>query len=303
MARKKRTQHVQPTAARPNLPVPLLAVLGCFVLSRILAYAASIRFDSYRGIQLMHFIPEELLRSSLLSSVIHLHNQPPLFNLYLGVVYKLFPGNETTVFHAVLLLMGAALAVTMYLLMNRLGVTSWVSAALTCLFIVSPAVVLYENLLYYTFPVTVMLCLSAFFLFRFMEGGRFLDGVMFFSLLAAIVLTRSLFHVAWFAAWLSIVIVLGKGRWKKTVLVAAIPFAAALFPFAKNAVLFGGFSSSSWLGMSLSKISTMKLSEDERIDCISKGELSELSLLPPFKPVWYYKQYTRIPAFQKTGVP
>jgi len=303
MARKKRTHNAQPRATRPNLPVPLMAVLGCFIVSRLLAYAASIRFDSYRGIQLMHFIPEELLRTRLLSSVFHLHNQPPLFNIYLGIVYKLFPGSETTVFHAVHFLMGAALAVTMYLLMTRLGVSGRVSAVLTCLFTVSPAAVLFENLLYYTFPVAVMLCLSAFFLHRFMDGGRILDGAVFFSLLAAIVLTRSMFHLAWFAAWLCIVVMLRRSRWKKTVLVAVIPFAAALFPFAKNAVLFGGFSSSSWLGMSLAKITTMKLSEDERIDRIGDGELSELSLLPPFKPVWYYKQYTRIPAFQETGVP
>ncbi len=305
MARRRRKKNARDTQEKretPRISLPFAAVVACFIVSRIAAGLAGVRFDSYRGVQLMHFIPEDLLRTELLKSVFHLHNQPPLFNLYLGVVYKLFGGNEIFVFHTVHLLLGLAACLAVYLLAVRLGASKPVAAAVACVFTVSPAAILFENLLYYTFPVTVMLVLSAILLHRFLDTGRMREGVLFFTVLALIVLTRSMFHIAWFVLWFAVVAVIRRDLLRTAALAAVIPFLLAVAPFIKNAWMFGEFATSSWLGMSLSKITTMKVPEDVRIGHVENGDISELALLPPFKPVWFYRQHTIIPEFEPTGV-
>ncbi len=301
--KKKSTSGERPRPGKPALNFPLLCVVAAFAVSRILYWLAGVRFDTYANVHLMHFIPADLLRSRLWETVFHLHDQPPLFNLFLGAVYSLFPGFAPQAFHAVFLALGLALAVSMHCVMTRLGVSPRFSAALTILFTISPACVLFENLLMYSYPVTALIGGAALFLLRFLEKGRFRDAAIFFSLLASVALMRSMYHLLWFLLFPALLIVFRRRQWKPVLLAAALPFLAVFFLYAKNLYLFGSFNGSSWMGMSLSKLTSMRLSEDERIDLIRQGKLSELSLLPPFKALWFYSQYSDIPKFRKTGVP
>ncbi len=273
-----------------------------FFITRIGCWLAGVRFDAYVNVHLMHFVPSALLREHLWASVIHLHNQPPLFNLFLGIVYTLFPGSSSVVFHTIYLVLGLTLTLSLYSIMTRLGVMKKLAAALTVLFIASPACILYENLLLYCYPVTVMLCLGVLFLVRFLEKGCTLDLLCFFCLTAAVVLTRSMYHLVWFAAFPVLLIVFRRNEWKRILAAALIPFMAVFLLYAKNLYLFGGFNGSSWMGMSLSKLATMRVPEKDRIELMRRGKLSELSLIPPFKALWQYGEYGDIPEFKATGV-
>ena len=99
------------------------AVLGLFIVfavSRVLYGLAGVRFDTavpLRGY--MHFIDVRLLQHDLWNSLWHFHAQPPLFNLFLGMVLHL-PGGHGAWFHVCFVTMGAALTVTMFLLMREL---------------------------------------------------------------------------------------------------------------------------------------------------------------------------------------
>ena len=281
----------------------ILFVAGVFAVSRVLYALAGIRFYSWSETHLMHFISPDLLRTDLLRSVFSLHNQPPFFNLFMGTVLKLVPGSGDSAFHAVYLFLGLTLAVSLYLLMRRLGVSGGVSAALTALFIASPSCILFENALLYTFFVAVFLTLAALFLHRWLENGGARDGAAFFVLLGLVVLTRSFFHAAWYAACVVLAFLYRRSGWKRTVLLAGIPFLVVFALYAKNLALFGTFGSSTWMGMSLSKMTTFKLPEEERLAMVKRGELSELSLLPPFKAIWFYNRYVHIPRYVKTGIP
>lgn len=273
-----------------------------FFITRIGCWLAGVRFDAYVNVHLMHFVPSALLREHLWASVIHLHNQPPLFNLFLGIVYTLFPGSSSVVFHTIYLVLGLTLTLSLYSVMTRLGVMKKLAAALTVLFIASPACILYENLLLYCYPVTVMLCLGVLFLVRFLEKGCTLDLLCFFCLTAAVVLTRSMYHLVWFAVFPVLLIVFRRNEWKRILAAALIPFMAVFLLYAKNLYLFGGFNGSSWMGMSLSKLTTMRVPEKDRIELMRRGKLSELSLIPPFKALWQYGEYGDIPEFKATGV-
>ena len=282
---------------------PFIISIILFILSRGLYYAGGIRFDAFEGEHLLHFISPELLKNNLFQSVLYLHIQPPLFNVFIGLIYKLFPHNTLPAFHFIYFLTGLTLTFSLYLIMTRLGISTRLSALITIVFMVSPACLLFENLLLYTYPVAMFLCLAALFLHRFLHSSRVIDGILFFTFLSLIVLTRSFFHYFWFILIAVALLFFLRKKWKHIVLLSCIPLLAVTIAYGKNAYLFGNFSSSSWLGMSLSKLTTFKLSENERISLIKEGKLSELSLLAPFKSLWYYRQYIDTPAFQKTSIP
>jgi 4-amino-4-deoxy-L-arabinose transferase-like glycosyltransferase len=144
------------------------------------------------------FIDPNLLMNKLFQSIYYLHIQPPLFNLFLGIVLKLFPNNYTLAFNLIYLICGLILAISFFSIATRLGMSNKLGAILAVLFIISPSCVLFENLLYYTYPCATLLCLSALFLHKFLDTSKLRYGGIFLILLSIIVLTRSLFHIIWF---------------------------------------------------------------------------------------------------------
>ncbi len=94
-----------------------------------------------------------------------------------------------------------------------------------------------------------------------------------------------------------------KKRRNQTLLVSALPILLVFALYMKNLYLFGNFGSSSRLGMSISKLTTMQLSVQKRIELIQSGKLTELALMPPFKALWFYGRFGDVPKFKPTGVP
>ncbi len=248
----------------------------------------------------MHFIDLPLMKTNLLQSIYYLHGQPPLYNLFVGLVVNLFPEHYGLALHVVYLVLGLSLAVGLVILMLGLGVSPALSVLLAGLFVASPATVLYENWLFYTYPVTVLLVLATVFLHRFLAKGQVWHGLGFFSLLAAIVLIRSLFHLAWFllVAWL--LVLLQPGRRKQVVCAVAAPLMIVLFVYVKNLALFGQFTTSTWLGASLSKL-TLAMPLAERQTLVHEGKLSRFALMHPFGSVRSFRPY--IPDQPVTGIP
>jgi len=76
----------------------------------------------------------------------------------------------------------------MYALLVRLKIAPPSAPPITILFIARPICVLYENWLFYTYPVTLLLCASALFP-PVLVASSFADALTFFSLLALTVLT------------------------------------------------------------------------------------------------------------------
>ena len=116
-----------------------------------------------------------------------------------------FPRIYASIFHAFFLLGGFLLTFAVYSLGNRLGFPKHLSIILSAWFAISPASVVFENYYFYTYPTTILLTLSAVFLFRFLEKKRAVDGLLFSLLLAANALTWSLFHLVWLAGCFGIV--------------------------------------------------------------------------------------------------
>lgn len=254
-----------------------------FLASRLAAFSLGVRFDDTSLGKIQHYLDPELLRSDLLASVLRLHSQPPLYNLFLGGILAALPDCSRIAFAATSMLAGLVLALVMARLAVRLGASARIALFSTTAFAIGPASLLYENYLFYSLPTAMLLAVAALFLHRYAQNGRVADGFAFFSALTAVVLTRSLFLPVWLAFGLGVALV-PPGRRRRTMLVSALPILLALSLFAKNAALFGLLGSSSWYGMSAARMTVFRIPKADRLSLVAEGRLSEISRIRPFSP-------------------
>jgi hypothetical protein len=280
---------------------PLLAIVAAFVISRVGYYAAGLRFDASSLPWFWQYIDPALLRANLGQSLWHLHSQPPAFNVFLGIFVDLFSGHETTVFAACYLLLGLSFAIVMFLLIKGLGMRDTPSALLTALYVASPACVLYENWLFYTYPLTVLLLLAALFWQRFARRGRFMDALLLFACAALLALTWSLFHLVWMLGLVLALVLLRRRDWRKALAAAAVPLLVVVLWYGKNLVQVGEFTGSTWFGMNFSKMTNSMLTVAERRALYDNGTISAVSLVPPFSDPDKY--YGVVPKPRPTGIP
>jgi hypothetical protein len=274
-----------------------LWLAAAFALSRWLYFALGVRFNDYPLRVYWQFLAPRLLRARLLESVFYLHSQPPLYNLFLGVVLKLWGERAPAAFQLIQMLCGLGVLLGSFRLLERLGVRRPLAAILPLWLVTSPAFVAYENWLFYSLPLAFLLVVSALVLSWFLKSGNFGAGLAFFGCLSAIGASRSLFHLAWFAT-LAIGLAALRPMLRRTILqTAAIPLLLLLSLYVKNQLVFGKFTLSTWVGMNLARLSVEELDPDTRAAQIAAGTLSEVSRVPAFGRAWQYPSgYFEVPA-------
>ena len=281
--------------------IPLLSALALFIISRIMYSEAGIQFqgDTYLGH--WHFIDVKLLYTDLARNVYYLHSQPPLLNLFTGMVLQIFPATHDKVFNLIYYLAGLIFTTGLYFLGNSIGLRPWISAALSGLFIISPSAILYENWLSYSFMLATTMTLAGLFLYEFTRTKKTFFGFLFFLMLAVLALTWSLFHITWLYTFTLVLFFLLRRDFKKVLTAALIPVLLVTSWYTKNLILYHEFTASSWAGMNLANITTFRLSEKERRTLQRSGELSKLATIFPFRnPVAYLKLFPNTPL---TGIP
>jgi hypothetical protein len=216
----------------------LAAVILIGVVARLWYYSHGVHFSAAPLGFYMQFLDPELLRHDLARSLFYLRDQPPLFNAFLGVILKLFPNRYAVAFGAIYLVSGLLFGLILYQLMVRLRVAPWWAAVVTILFVDGPIAILYENWLFYTFPLAVLLCASALFLHRFLESHRFLDASIFFWLLATVVLARGIFHPLWLLLVALGLILFERGHRRQVALAALGPLLIVAALLVKQALVF-----------------------------------------------------------------
>jgi hypothetical protein len=253
-----------------------------FVASRLACWSAGVRFDAGPVNTYFQYLDPRLLREDLARSLLYLHSQPPLFNLFLGGLLKICPNQLAAAGAVVFLAFGVALYLGAFLLMERLAVPRLLNTALVLWLMLNPAALLYENWLFYDYPLAGLLALAALLLHGFVARPGLARGCCFFAALAGLALTRSLFHPAWLVLWAALLIYALRSSRRAVCVAAAIPLALVCAWYGKNAVLFGAFTGSTWAGMNLARISTFQEAEIEREVLAADGFLSKLALVPPF---------------------
>ena len=242
-----------------------------------------------------------LLRTHLTQSIFYLHSQPPLLNLFLGMVLKLTPdpSHVPYVLQSFYRLMGFSLMLMMFQLMLDLGAPEGIAVALTLLFEFNPGTLMLENLCYTACPSQLLFCGSAFGLYRFLERGKPWIGLAFLTCAALPIFLNSSFQPLWFICVAGFCYYTVSKRFREMLPAMAMIAGLIAILVIKNATVFGIYTTSSWFGMNLARV-TMPLiwSENIRHEVLA-GELSGFALIQPFEPLDKYPMEKSPP----TGIP
>ena len=293
----------------------LLMAIGIFVVSRCIYYWMGVRFDATPLWFYWQMIDPALLRDALWQSLLYLRTQPPGLNLFIGVTMHLFPQHTVAAFHATYLGLGLILTICLFLLLDGLRVSRPVALVITVVCVVSPVTVLYENWLFYEYPIAVLFAVSALFLHRYTSSGRRVDGLVLFSSLALLGWFRVFYHILWFCLTAVLIVyalperrrhpgeVRLPIRRRRTVLCAAGPGVLLLLIYVKSLVLFGLWVPGSDVqgGINLAAITSGGLPPDVLTGMVSSGAISPLvQSADRLEPTYFVAV---VPMPPKTGIP
>ena len=161
-------------------PLAVGTLAAVFLASRLMYFLGGVRFDGDLLRSSWALLDPHLLESDLFRSIMYLHIQPPLFNLFVALVLKAAPANSMAIFRILNIGVGMLLAFSLYETMCRLHVPFWFSITLTIAFVVSPATILFENILFYTYPLALALVVSTLLLEGFLRTNRLVFAWLFF---------------------------------------------------------------------------------------------------------------------------
>ena len=280
---------------------------GLFIVFHALVNSLGLRFDMAPLGMFAHYADQVLLRTRLIESVFYLHVQPPLYNLALGVILKLFPGHAAPVFHALFLINGLALYLLVTLLQTRLGVRKSVALLTSTLFVLSPTFLVFEHVLIYTLQCATLLVIAALLLEIYVRTRRAVYGWGFFISLFLLCGIRSMYHLAYYVLMACAVAAVMRGNRRQVLWMALIPGVILFSFYAKNYVLFDKFSVFSFLGKSPWIKTVGNLPWEERVRLANEGKISKVSLVERFYAIEYYPPeirniagYENIPVLRQT---
>lgn len=263
---------------------------GVFLLERFFLAAIGVRFNVESLSWYWQILDPVVLKEHLVQSLFFLHAQPPAFNLVLGLALKLGPTTGLVVLHGLFLCLGMTLAMALFVGLLDLGWAPRTAVLAVAVCALSPGWIVYENWLFYDFPVLVLLAVAFVALLRFGREGRVRYLSVFVVTLTALTLTRSLFHLGWLIGSVWIILALrSRCTLRQWCCVLALPLLLTGGWYAKNQCVFGFFGSSSWLGLSLAKTATARLDPAERAAMVTKGMLSSYALIKPYSPLEDYE--------------
>ena len=288
-------------AARPRSLDTILAcglvTVAAFIATRIVFYLLGVRFVSKTIGFAMQYLDPQLLQNDLLQSLFYQHTQPPLFNFLLGIVLKL-SANPSVSYALLFQTIGLLALLALYGLLTAVRLSPFVALIISIVFMLNPTVILYENLLYYTYIEGSLILIAAFSLMQWCKGWQSRWAVVFWILLGSLGCIRSLFHPFFFVGLSGILsfYFFIKSCQPKVALFFCFSSLLAIAPLGficvKNYTVFGFWGISSWDGMSL-WTKTCGYGPDELEQLHRRGVISNLGLhaeLEPFRPLDQYPE-------------
>lgn len=227
-------------------------------------YAGGVRMeDGHAWDWFWQTIPLADLRADLLGEIWDLHAQPPLLNLWGGLLDRLIAGDMRGPLQLSWILVGGLAAAASFRLLRILTGSPVFSLVAGGLLALSPGLFIYEAYPLYTLPAAALVLFAVAGLARWREVGydRWLLG--FLGALVALTLLRSAFHLIVPAAGLCAAILLARGRRRRLALLGLLVLLPAVGWYAKNMAQFGFFGASSWAGQGLWRIAASGRHKEE----------------------------------------
>lgn len=255
-----------------------LRLTAIFAVVHALYHLAGVRFIDTTLIEVMHFIDVELLKTRLFESLFYLHIQPPLFNLFAGLVLKITP-DSPCLFQAVFLACGLTLYLNLFSLQVKFGVNEGLAACLATVFMASPSFILWEHFLLYTLPIATLLSVAALCLLNYIESRRTRPLLGFFVAIFVLCGIASMFHIGFFLLLFGALLSFGRSYRRQILAVGLVPLVVLFGIYFKNYLLFGEFNVCSFAEKNLWIMTAGNMPWAEKTKLVEEGKLSRLSLI------------------------
>jgi hypothetical protein len=270
-----------------------LIIFALYIASRLLAGLFGVHLEYDALYKYWQYLDEETLRHNLLNGVWYDHAQPPFFNLLVGWVLKLSGGYAPYAFTLLFKLITLANTFLLYAILKRLTNHAKIPLWIALFYMLSPAAIVYENELFYTGFVSLLFLVCTWFIVSLSDHIGWKQATGIFLPLFLISMTRSFYHLAWLAV-ISLIILWScrkKAGINKLVLMSLLSLLLTAGWYAKNYMIFGQFSSSSWIGMNLSRnvFHDNETKDSSRIEAYLP--FSKISEYSRFLPEGYEKKY------------
>jgi len=210
-------------------------------------------------------IPIKHLQNNLISSVWYLHSQPPLHNLYFGILIKLFYPHQLLVLQIISIVLGGIMISMLFYIIQYFIKLQVLRGAAALIIFFNPAILLYGNYLMYTFN-SAFLVISAVFLLVYYINNRSNNAPLYlFALnINLLILYRSSFHIIFlFVSLIYLFIFITKN--KKHLMICLLISILSVGWCLKNYALYGFFGTSSWFGLNIYKFITTDVSRKQRL--------------------------------------
>jgi len=253
-------------------------VLGLYLASTGLFWLLGVTFDVTPAEYFMQFIDSKLLEERFFESIWYYHATPPLLNVLFGAGLNLFGSHQAVFFSFCFHALGLLTACSVYWLTLQLSASRIAAGIAAGLLVFNPDFVMFENWFMYELPAVAFLTMAAA-LYRYVQTQSTRWCVLFFVLLALLLLTRSVFHLGWMVLIVGALAVPCRERRRQVLTAAALPLFVVAGWYGKNLYHVGSFSSSTWMGLGFANISTLTLTRPELEAMVQRGEISALALV------------------------
>lgn len=265
-----------------GVSMPYVVLFVIWAASRVAWWVAGIRFDAGSLGWYWQYLDMELLAHRLLESVWHLHSQPPLFNLMLGVALKLGGENAATLLHLGYLVMGYGMAAGIYALLRTMGIETVLAVTSAALYTLSPSALLYEHWLFYAHPVAFLLVVAVVAFRLYQRDGTVSAAIVVLVVAVILCLMRSTYHLVFLVMIAALLLRAGTRHRRVVAIVSLVGVLMVGGWYAKNLVQFGFFGASSWFGMNLSRIATAGVDAVTLQSHVAAGDVDRIILVYPF---------------------
>ncbi|MDP6635107.1 MAG: hypothetical protein QGG42_09430 [Phycisphaerae bacterium] len=237
-------------------------------------------------------LPIESLRTNLCESIWNLNSQPPMHNIYGGVLAKLFYPHHLEWMHYINIGLGACIPGMVGVIVWRISRNKFGGLLAALISALNPSLFLYEAYPLYTLSAAFLVTASIFCLAMFCPDRKtgWLYG--FVVIVNLLILTRSAYHLVILLAVIPFAVMLADAKRFRVLAICLLVSGCSVGWYAKNYVKFGFFGSSSWAGQGLWRITGKDYSLDRKADLLARGVIEPAAAnVHPFTPPSGYTQY------------
>jgi hypothetical protein len=267
-------------------------LLLLYIITRLILWFLSIRMDGNALLVYWQYLSIDSYQHHLLRALWYDHAQPPVFNLIIGLIVKASGEYRDTAFYIFLHLVSLANVLLIYRIVALSTKRALLAFVIASIYLLSPSTMMLENELFYTQFVSLLLLVGTLSLYKFGETYKTANIAMFVFMLTLVCLTRSIYHFIWFV-FIAALVLWGYRRtpfMRKIATTFSVGLVIIIGWYVKNLLIFGIFSSSSWMGMNMARNVFHGTNSSDSI---------HIENIDPFSPVSVYKHYIREADLQK----